>query len=38
MSGQQGETMRKEVDEAACLEGWCDAIKGIWQTISPVLS
>jgi hypothetical protein len=38
MSGQQGETMRIEVDEAAYLEGWRDAIKGIWQTISPALS
>jgi hypothetical protein len=38
MSGQPGETMRVEVDEAAYLEGWRDAIKGIWQTISPVLS
>jgi hypothetical protein len=38
MSGQQGETMRIEVDEAAYLEGWRDAIQGIWQTISPALS
>ena len=38
MSGQQGETMRIEVDQAANLEGWRDAIKGIWQTISPALS
>lgn len=38
MSGQQGETMRIEVDEAAYLEGWRDSIKGIWQTISPALS
>jgi hypothetical protein len=37
-SEQQGETMRIEVDEAAYLEGWRDAIKGIWQTISPALS
>jgi hypothetical protein len=38
MSGQQGEALRIEVDEAAYLEGWRDAIKGIWQTISPALS
>jgi hypothetical protein len=38
MSGQQGEAMRIEVDEAAYLEGWRDAIKGIWQTILPAFS
>jgi hypothetical protein len=38
MSGQESEATRIEVDESAYLEGWRDAIKGIWQTISPVLS
>ena len=40
MSGQalQGEAARIEVDETAYLEGWRDAIKGIWQTIAPALS
>ena len=36
--GQQGEAARIEVDESAYLEGWRDAVKGIWQTISPALS
>ena len=35
---QQGEAARIEVDESAYLEGWRDAVKGIWQTISPALS
>lgn len=35
-SGGQGG--RLEVDEGAYLEGWRDAVKGIWQTISPALS
>ena len=40
MSGQasQGEAARIEVDEAAYLEGWRDAVKGIWHTIAPALS
>lgn len=40
MSGQaaQGEAARIEIDEAAYLEGWRDAVKGIWQTIAPALS
>lgn len=38
MSGQQSEATRIEVDGAAYLEGWRDAIKGIWQTVSPALS
>ena len=38
MSGQQGEATRIEVDGAAYLEGWRDAVKGIWQTVSPALS
>jgi len=40
MSGQasQGEAARIEVDEPAYLEGWRDAVKGIWQTIAPALS
>jgi hypothetical protein len=40
MSGQapEGEAARIEVDETAYLEGWRDAVKGIWQTISPALS
>jgi hypothetical protein len=40
MSGQapQGEAARIEVDETAYLEGWRDAVKGIWQTIAPALS
>jgi ribosome modulation factor len=33
-----GEATRVEIDESAYLEGWRDAIKGIWQTISPALS
>jgi ribosome modulation factor len=40
MSGQaaEGETARVEVDQSAYLEGWRDAVKGIWQTIAPALS
>ena len=40
MSGQapQGEAARIEVDETAYLEGWRDAVTGIWRTISPALS
>src|SRR5579859_1117815 len=40
MSGQapQDEAARVEVDETAYLEGWRDAIKGVWQTIAPALS
>jgi len=40
MSGQapQGAAARIEVDETAYLEGWRDAVKGIWQTIAPALS
>ncbi len=34
----QGEATRIEVDETAYLEGWRDAVKGIWQTIAPALS
>lgn len=34
----QGEAKRAEVDETAYLEGWRDAVKGIWQTIAPALS
>ncbi len=34
----QGKATRIEVDESAYLEGWRDAIKGIWQTIAPALS
>jgi ribosome modulation factor len=34
----QGEATRIEVDESAYLEGWRDAVKGIWQTIAPALS
>ncbi len=34
----QGEAARIEVDETAYLEGWRDAVKGSWQTISPALS
>jgi ribosome modulation factor len=33
-----GETTRVEVDEGAYLEGWRDAVKGIWQAIAPALS
>jgi hypothetical protein len=36
--GTQGEAARIEIDESAYLEGWRDAVKGIWQTISPALS
>jgi ribosome modulation factor len=40
MSGQaaEGESRRLAVDYSAYLEGWRDAVKGIWQTISPALS
>ena len=40
MSGQaaQGEATRIDVDNSAYLEGWRDAVKGIWQTIAPALS
>ena len=40
MSGQaaEGEAARIEVDQSAYLEGWRDAVKGIWQTIAPALS
>lgn len=40
MSGQAtpGDVARIEVDETAYLEGWRDAVKGIWQTIAPALS
>jgi ribosome modulation factor len=40
MSGQaaEGEAARMEVDKSAYLEGWRDAVKGIWQTIGPALS
>jgi hypothetical protein len=40
MSGQaaEGEATRVEVDATAYMEGWRDAVKGIWQTISPALS
>ena len=34
----QGQATRLEVDESAYLEGWRDAVKGIWQTIAPALS
>jgi ribosome modulation factor len=34
----QGQATRIEVDERAYLEGWRDAVKGIWQTIAPALS
>lgn len=36
--GPQDEAARVEVDEGAYLEGWRDAVTGIWQTISPALS
>jgi hypothetical protein len=40
MSGQAagGEAARIEIDKSAYLEGWRDAVKGIWQTIAPALS
>ena len=40
MSGPvaDGKATRLEVDQRAYLEGWRDAVKGIWQTISPALS
>jgi hypothetical protein len=40
MSGQaaEGEAAPMEVDQSAYLEGWRDAVKGIWQTIGPALS
>jgi hypothetical protein len=34
----EGEAARMEVDKSAYLEGWRDAVKGIWQTIAPALS
>jgi ribosome modulation factor len=34
----QGEGSRIEIDESAYLEGWRDAVKGIWQTIAPALT
>jgi hypothetical protein len=34
----EGEAARIEVDKSAYLEGWRDAVKGIWQTIAPALS
>lgn len=36
--GSPDEAARVEVDESAYLEGWRDAVKGIWRTISPALS
>ncbi|HEX4208314.1 MAG TPA: hypothetical protein VHZ51_29745 [Ktedonobacteraceae bacterium] len=36
--GPPDEAARVEVDESAYLEGWRDAVKGIWRTISPALS
>ena len=40
MSGQAelGEQARVEVDVTAYMEGWRDAVKSIWQTVSPALS
>jgi ribosome modulation factor len=38
MSAEASQAARIEVDESAYLEGWRDAVKGIWQTISPALS
>jgi hypothetical protein len=40
MSGQaaEGAATRIDVDNSAYLEGWRDAVKGIWQTIAPALS
>jgi ribosome modulation factor len=40
MSGEapKDEAAHIEIDQAAYLEGWRDAVKGIWQTIAPVLS
>lgn len=35
---QGGEATRVDIDEGAYLEGWRDAVKGIWQTIAPALS
>lgn len=35
---QEGEATRVDIDEGAYLEGWRDAVKGIWQTIAPALS
>lgn len=37
-TAQEGEAKRIEVDESAYMEGWRDAVKGIWQTIAPALS
>ena len=40
MSGPaaEGKATRIDVDQSAYLEGWRDAVKGIWQTIAPALS
>lgn len=40
MSGQaaEGKATRIDIDQSAYLEGWRDAVKGIWQTIAPALS
>ncbi len=40
MSGEaaKGEAAHIEIDQAAYLEGWRDAVKGIWQTVAPILS
>jgi hypothetical protein len=37
-AAQGQEAPRIEIDETAYLEGWRDAVKGIWQTIAPALS
>ena len=34
----KGESANIEIDQSAYLEGWRDAVKGIWQTVAPVLS
>lgn len=34
----EGPATRIDVDNSAYLEGWRDAVKGIWQTIAPALS
>jgi hypothetical protein len=36
--GPPDEAARVEVDESAYLEGWRDAVQGIWRTISPALA
>ena len=38
MNAEASQAARIEVDESAYMEGWRDAVKGIWQTISPALS